>query len=345
MDSRTVRVSVIIPHWNGIEVLAECLESLTRSTYTDLEIIVVDNASTDGSQAWLKTNYPAVRLIENESNFGYAGGCNRGAEAAAGDFLVFLNNDTIQDPSWLKPLVARLDSDSKIAAVQPKLRNYYRRDLFDYAGGAGGAMDVFGFPFARGRVFTHQETDDGQYDNPQRIFWASGTAFMIRRDIFLAAGRFDETFFAHMEEIDLCWRIHMLGYSVWAEPASIVYHKNAVSLPMQSVRKLYLNHRNSLLMLLSNYSLPLTLYLAPMRLFLEGVAFVYALVIGEFNHCIGILKALGWLVTHPHIILRKRRKVKTIKIQKDARIMEQLYAGSLVVAYYILRKKTYRVIA
>ena len=260
MTDSTPIVSIIIPHWNGIDVLSECIDSLKGSTFDSFEIIVSDNASSDGSQAWIVENHPDVILLENDNNYGYAGGCNRGVNVAKGEFILFLNNDTIQNPNWLDPLIDRMKGDESIAAIQPKILNYYNRKIFDYAGGSGGHLDLFCFPFARGRVFLNQEEDLGQYDNAKRCFWASGTAMIVRKDLFKAAGKFDETFFAHMEEIDLCWRFQAMGYEVWAEPRSVVYHKNAVSLPMHTHRKYYLNHRNSLLMLFGNYSIPVAFY-------------------------------------------------------------------------------------
>ncbi|MBT7118370.1 MAG: glycosyltransferase family 2 protein, partial [Candidatus Marinimicrobia bacterium] len=227
-------VSIIIPHWNGIDVLSECIESLKKSTLPSFEIIVSDNASSDGSQAWIKENHPDIILLENDKNYGYAGGCNYGSNIAKGEFLLFLNNDTIQDPNWLQPLVDQMKSDESIAAIQPKILNYYNRKIFDYAGGSGGHLDLFCFPFARGRVFLEQEKDSGQYDDAQKCFWASGTAMLVRKKTFFAAGKFDETFFAHMEEIDLCWRFQAMGFQVWSEPKSVIYHKNAVSLPMHT---------------------------------------------------------------------------------------------------------------
>ena len=254
MPGSKLMVSIIIPHWNGIDVLSECLESLKKTRYSDFEIIVVDNASSDGSARWIKDNHPDIVLVENEENYGYAGGCNRGAAIAKGDYVVFLNNDTVHDQHWLEPLISRMESDRNIAAVQPKILNYFQRDLFDYAGGAGGHMDIFCFPFTRGRMFLDQEVDKSQYDTAETCFWASGTAMVVRKDEFNKAGRFDEIFFAHMEEIDLCWRFHAMGFQVWSEPKSVVFHKNAVSLPMYSHQKYYLNHRNSQLMLFGNYN-------------------------------------------------------------------------------------------
>ena len=210
---------------------------MKQSNYDSFEIIIVDNASSDGSQEWIKANHSDIILIENDQNYGYAGGCNRGAEQANGKYILFLNNDTIQDPNWLRPLLNKLERNDSIVAIQPKILNYYQKNIFDYAGGAGGHMDVFCYPFARGRIFLEQEEDQGQYNEAESCFWTSGTAMMVRKDIFFEAGKLDEIFFAHMEEIDLCWRFQAMGYEVWVEPKSVVYHKNAVSLPMHTHRK------------------------------------------------------------------------------------------------------------
>ena len=333
-------VSVVIPHWNGVEVLSECLESLSETKYPNMEIIVVDNASTDGSPDWVSLNFPQVKLIENDQNYGYAGGCNRGAKTAEGEYLVFLNNDTIQDHHWLAGLVDFMNLNSNVAAVQPKILDFFERTKFDYAGGAGGWLDILGFPFARGRVFLEQERDNGQYDKMRPIFWASGTAIMVRKSDFETAGGFDEIFFAHQEEIDLCWNFHLMGKEIWAIPNSTIYHKNAVTLPMFTRMKQYLNHRNSYLMVLSNYSLPITLYLAPIRFTLELVAALYAIVRLDLNHLLGIIQAQLWILFHPHVIIHRRKKVKQVRKIKDKKIFKRLYWGSVVLDYYIRRKKT-----
>ena len=341
MTDSTPIVSIIIPHWNGIDVLSECIDSLKGSTFDSFEIIVSDNASSDGSQAWIVENHPDVILLENDNNYGYAGGCNRGVNVAKGEFILFLNNDTIQNPNWLDPLIDRMKGDESIAAIQPKILNYYNRKIFDYAGGSGGHMDLFCFPIARGRVFLNQEEDLGQYDNAKRCFWASGTAMIVRKDLFKAAGKFDETFFAHMEEIDLCWRFQAMGYEVWAEPRSVVYHKNAVSLPMHTHRKYYLNHRNSLLMLFGNYSIPVSFYVGFIRLILEFTALGYAIVKMDWNHVTGILRSLGWILIHPITILRKRSRFNQIRKMRDRDIMGAMTKTSVVLAHYLSGKKTY----
>ena len=258
-------VSIIIPHWNGIDVLSECIDSLNNTKYSNFEIIVVDNASSDDSVKWINNNHPKINIVENDQNYGYAGGCNRGIKTSKGDYIVFLNNDTIHEKNWLSNLVSFMNNHPDCAAVQPKILNYYERDKFDYAGGSGGHMDLLCYPFARGRLFLEQEIDNKQYDDDTQCFWASGTAIMVRKKYFLEVEKFDENFFAHMEEIDLCWKLQLKGYKVYVNPKSVVYHKNAVSLPMTSLKKFMLNHRNSIIMLLSNYKLFTTLYLFPIR--------------------------------------------------------------------------------
>ncbi len=341
------RISIIIPHFNGVEVISECLESLQQVINTDLvpEIIMVDNASIDDSVTVVKERFPAVRIIRSETNRGYAGGCNLGVEAAVGDYLLFLNNDTIHESDWIESLAELLDSDPDLAAVQPKILNYYDRDLFDYAGGSGGAMDVLGYPFARGRLFMHQEPDTGQYDDAKEIFWASGTAVMVRKQLFVEAGGFDELFFAHMEEIDLCWRFHLMGYRVMCQPRSVIYHKNAVTLSMYSRKKYYLNHRNSIIMIWANYSLPTAVYLFAFRYFLEWIALGYSLTKWDWAHIGGIIQAHTWLLFHPHLICRKRRRVKQVRRLKDRQVMIKMYRGSAVLAHYLGGRKTYREMA
>ena len=334
-------VSIIIPHWNGIDVITECLESLQKATYPNFEVIIVDNNSSDDSVNYLRKNFPKVIIFENKQNEGYAGGCNRGSEIAKGEYILFLNNDTVHQPNWIEPLVSLLKENPRIAAVQPKLLNYYQKNLFDYAGGAGGMMDIFVFPFARGRIFNEQEIDSNQYNSKETIFWSSGTAFLVRKNVFEKAGKFDELFFAHMEEIDLCWRFHLLGYDVSSEPNSVVHHKNAVSLPLYTEKKYYLNHRNSLIMLLTNYSLPLAIYVLPIRWTLDIIAIIYAILMGDWKHVKGIIKAHAWIVFHPRILCRKRIKVKALRTEKDKTILRKMYRESIVFAHYILRKNRY----
>ena len=334
-------VSIVIPHWNNVDVLSECLESILNTDFENFETIVVDNASTDNSVASVRSNYPNVKLIENDKNYGYAGGCNIGAEAASGDFLIFLNNDTVQEKDWISNLIRTINSDDKIAAVQPKILNYYDRNVFDYAGGSGGHMDIYCFPFARGRIFSFQENDEGQYNNKEKCFWSSGTCFMVRRELFQKSGGFDESFFAHMEEIDLCWRLYAMGFEVWVEPDSVVYHKNALTLPMYSHKKYYLNHRNSLLMLLGNYSIKNIFLIGIPRLILEKIACLYSILMLDWRHFTAILRSLFWIIFHPNVIMKKRKSFSKIRTITDKKIMENMMQSSIVIKYYLLKKQAY----
>ena len=334
-------VSIVIPHWNNVDVLSECLESISETDFENFETIVVDNASTDNSVAWVRSNYPDVKLIENDKNHGYAGGCNIGAAAANGTYLIFLNNDTVQDRNWISNLIKVMNSNNNIAAVQPKILNYHDRNIFDYAGGAGGHMDIYCFPFARGRIFSFQENDEGQYNEKEKCFWSSGTCFMIRRELFQKAGGFDENFFSHMEEIDLCWRLYAMGFEVWVEPDSVVYHKNALTLPMYSHKKYYLNHRNSLLMLLGNYSIKNIFLIGIPRLILEKLACMYSILMLDWRHFTAILRSLIWIFSHPNVIMKKRKNFSKIRTIADQNIMENMMQSSIVVKYYLLKKQAY----
>ena len=341
MSEYNVRVSVIIPHWNGIDILSECISSLINTKHDSYEIIVVDNASTDGSQSWVKNTYPQIKLIENDKNYGYAGGCNVGALEAEGNYLVFLNNDTTQDPDWIQNLENFMKKDKMIAAVQPKVLNYFNQNIFDYAGGSGGYMDKFCFPYARGRIFSKQEQDIGQYNDSKQCFWSSGTAFMVRKKLFFKAGQFDKHFFSHMEEIDLCWRLQAMGFQIWVEPNAVVYHKNALSMPMHSHRKYYFNHRNSLLMLFGNYSLKNTLILGFGRTILEFIALGYSTLSLNWKQAIAIIRSLLYIISHLDIIIKKRRKMKAIRIKKDEYIMKNILKKSLVINYYLRGVRVY----
>lgn len=339
------RVSVVIPHWNNYPVLKECLVSLTETSWSNLEVIIVDNGSHDGSPDLVEKDFPQFKVFRNEKNEGYAGGCNRGSELATGEYILFLNNDTVHDPDWIDRLVLAIESQANIAAVQPKILNYFNRENFDYAGGAGGHLDIFAFPVSEGRVFTEIEKDFGQYDKKTPIFWSSGTGFLIRKDAFFAMGKFDETFFAHMEEIDLCWRLHLAGYDVLSCPDAKIYHRNAATLPMYTHKKYYLNHRNSLLMTLANYNLATALYLYPLRVGLEALAAFYALVKMDFPHFTAVIRAQLWLLTHPVTVIRKRKRVKRLRKVNDRFLMKKMIRKPVVFEYYLFRKKTWKEIS
>ena len=243
------RTAVVILNWNGRQHLEQFLPSVVAHTPQQVRIIVADNGSTDDSVAFLAQHYPAIEIIRLERNYGFAEGYNRALEQVDAEFFILLNSDVEVTAGWVEPLVATLTNNRSVAAVAPKLRSYGNRDHFEYAGAAGGYIDVLGYPFCRGRILSTLEQDNGQYDTAQEVFWASGAAFCCRADVFRMLGGFDADFFAHMEEIDLCWRMQLQGYKIMVEPHSTVYHLGGGTMPNESPRKLYLNYRNNLSML------------------------------------------------------------------------------------------------
>ena len=245
-------VTVIIVSWNALPVIQQCLPSVAKTRWQDLELVVADNASTDHTADWVKSKFPQVRVIRHPENWLFSRGNNEAIRQTRGDYVVLLNNDVEVPPNWLEPLVALAESDEQIAAIQPKIMQFNNRGQFEYAGAAGGFLDRLGYPFARGRIFAHLEPDHGQYDASIDLDWASGAALLLRRSALERSGLLDEQFDMHMEEIDLCWRLRRMGYRITIAPQSQVYHMGGASLPVQSPRKLYYNVRNSLIMLHKN---------------------------------------------------------------------------------------------
>ena len=336
------RISVIIPHYNNKDILYNCIYSLHKATYNNYQIIVVDNNSTDNSVEEVKKSFPAIKILKSKKNLGYAGGCNIGAEVAKSDYLLFLNNDTVHNHDFIEPLVKLLDDNPSIASVQPKIMNMDKKH-FDYAGASGGYIDYLVFPYSRGRIFNSIEQDHNQYNDKKEIFWASGACFLTRKSIFDSLGGFDEKLFAHMEEIDFHWKIHMINMSVYVEPKSIIYHKGGATLNYKSSQKLYLNHRNSLILLLTNYSLSLSLYLFPIKIILEIISSIKELLcfrlINFFNH----YKAILWIIFNFNFLVKRRKKNKMIRKISDKILFEKdlILSRSIVYLYFILRIKKY----
>lgn len=243
-----LKTKVVILNWNGSELLSRFLPKVVESVPAWASVVVADNGSTDSSREVVE-GIPGVEWLPLGENYGFAEGYNRALKDMEGDVFVLLNSDVEPRKGWLEPLVERLESDENVAAVQPKILSYDNPTMFEYAGAAGGFLDRYGYPFCRGRVMNTVEEDRGQYDEPQRVFWASGACMAIRAEAWRKAGGLDGSFFAHMEEIDLCWRLQLLGYEIWAEPAAEVLHIGGGTLPNNSPRKIYLNFRNSLSML------------------------------------------------------------------------------------------------
>jgi len=336
-------VSVIIPHHNNSKILIECISSLTKSTFKKLEIIVVNNASTDSSCDEIIKLFPNVIIKESDTNLGYAGGCNLGSQIAKGEYLLFLNNDTIVEKECIEKLVVKLEEDNKISSVQPKIININQKSYFDYAGASGGFIDYLVFPFTRGRIFNTIEKDEGQYDEPIKIFWASGACFLTRKNIFKKVHGFDNDLFAHMEEIDYHWKCHLIDCEVWVEPKSVLYHHGGKTLPMNSSKKLYLNHRNSMLLLLSNYSFLYSSLFFLLRLPLEIISSIKELLNFKLKHFLNHYLALVWLLSHPHTIIKRRSLMNKIRNVQDADIFIKniILKKSIVMNYFLFRKKKY----
>ena len=330
-------VSVVIPHYGGYKVLSECLNSLLKSTYPNIEVLLVDNGSPDDSISLVREEFPSIFIISSPTNRGFAGGCNFGTGHAKGKYILILNNDTIHEHNWIEPLVKLMEDDKKIASVQPKIKNYHKQDYFDYAGGSGGYMDWLCFPFARGRIFDTIEKDQGQYENSQKIFWASGTAFLTRKSLFEKLNGFDEILFAHMEEIDYHWKSQLLGYEVWVEPASIISHHGGVTLPKSSPTKTYLNHRNSLILLFTNTSIEKMIVAVFPRMTLEFLAVVREIFRFKWNHATAIIKAWLWIIIHPSYLFRRRANINCLSLDKPVILFQE----SIVLAYYLRGKKNF----
>jgi hypothetical protein len=331
-------LSIIIPHLKGVEIIRDCLQSIFQSTFQDFEVILIDNASTDGSREMVTSEFPRVRQIRLPENHGYAGGCNVGIRESEADFVLLLNDDTILEPNALECLIEAMEGNPQVAGAQPKLLNIQQRDHFDYAGACGGLMDIFGFPFAFGRTFMSLEEDNGQYDTPSQIFWACGTCAVFRRKAILEVGLLDEDFFAHMEEIDLAWRLHLAGYSLVRVPRAVVYHYSGHTLPNTERRKMYLNHRNSIMCLVKNYSAASLVWILPLRIILEWGIIVVSFLRGDFRRGPAALQVqLGM----PALLLRSLRKRKaTQKVRRtdDRQIMRKMYRGSVVIQHFLFRK-------
>lgn len=245
--------AIVILNWNGIEMLKKYLPLLVeRTTSPGAFIVVADNGSEDGSLDWVKSMFPTVRTVALDRNYGFTGGYNRALRLIDADYYVLLNSDIEVSEGWLDPLVSFMEEHPEVGVCQPKLLSISDRSRFEYAGAAGGFIDYFGYPFCRGRILSNLEEDEGQYDAPKECFWATGACMMVRSSLYHHIGGLDESFFAHMEEIDFCWRAKALGYQVWCIPASKVWHVGGGTLPNESPRKLYLNYRNNLLMLYKN---------------------------------------------------------------------------------------------
>lgn len=324
-------IAVVILNWNGKKLLEEFLPSVVKYS-EEATIYIADNASTDDSISFLRTNYPNLKIIQNKGNFGYARGYNEALKSVEEDIYVLVNSDIEVTKDWLIPAIKLFDNDPKTAILQPKILDYKNKTHFEYAGAAGGFIDKYGFPFCRGRIFETIEEDKGQYNTDIDLFWASGACFFIRKEIYRDLGGFDEDFFAHQEEIDLCWRAFNKNYKVRFCSDSVVYHVGGATLTTGSPRKTFLNFRNSLWMMIKNLPATKLIPILFIRMVLDGIAGIRFLVKGEFKHLFAILKAHLYFYLKLFYFLNKRESKQYRNYYKT---------NSIIYLYYITKGKIF----
>ena len=330
-------VAVVILNWNGKKFLEQFLPPLKRSTYPNMRIIVADNGSTDDSIPFLEKFYPDIEILPNPQNDGFALGYNIALKQVESDIYVLLNSDVEVTPGWIEPVIKLMMSNAQIGACQPKILAWSDHESFEYAGGAGGWIDRYGYPFCRGRIFEHCEKDEGQYDSSEPIFWASGAAMFVKSSVFHEMGGFDPYFFAHQEEIDLCWRMQHAGYSVYACPQSVVFHVGGGTLPQGNARKIFLNFRNNLIMLTKNMGPFERIWKIPYRMGLDILSAWKNLLIGEITYFRSVARAHFAYVTW---LLTERRK--SVRPEKKSRHFSGLYPGNVVWMHFFKGINTFK---
>ena len=329
-------VAIVLLNWNGKKFLEQFLPALVQCTYPGVQIIVADNGSTDDSIAFLEHDYPEIQVLSNPSNEGFAKGYNTALGKVKADIFVLLNSDIEVTPGWIEPVVSLMSQNPRIAACQPKILAWADHKSFEYAGGSGGWLDRYGYPFCRGRIFDYCETDNGQYDEAAPIFWASGAAMFVRSAVFRELGGFDPFFFAHQEEIDLCWRMQHSGYLIYACPESVVYHVGGGTLPQGNPRKIFLNFRNNLIMLYKNLGVFEKCWKIPYRIGLDALSAWKNLFKGETAYFKAVIKAhtafLSWFFFH------QKESLFPVKRSKS---FAGLYPGNVVWMHFFRGIKTF----
>lgn len=328
-------IAVIILNWNGHDLLNEYLPQVVATTDSAVaDIIVADNGSTDNSVELLKTKFPEVKLLQFDTNHGFAQGYNLAIEQTQYKYTILLNSDVATAPGWITPLYEYMEANSNVGACQPKLLAYKQKDAFEYAGASGGFIDRNGYPYCRGRIFGTVEKDHGQYDDVISVFWATGAALMIRSQVYLTAGGLDKDFFAHMEEIDLCWRVLLMGYDIKVVPQSVAYHLGGGSLPASNPRKTYLNFRNNLLMLHKNLPDATRNRKLFVRRLLDTIAWAKFMTTFDLKNANAILKA--------HNDFRSMRKRYTSHPDVDLLDQRNDTHRNIIVDYYLRGRKTWK---
>jgi len=333
------KISVVILNWNGRKFLEQFLsDTITHSLSHECDVIVADNGSTDDSCEYIKEKHTRVRVIELGKNHGFAGGYNEALKNIDSEYFVLLNSDIEVSPGWLTDIIAYMDKHTEVAVCQPKILSYNDKKRFEYAGAAGGYIDKYGYPFCRGRIMSVTEEDIGQYDDIKQIFWASGACMFIRATAWKESGGFDPDFFAHMEEIDLCWRLNAAGKKIMYLPSSVVYHIGGGTLPYNSPSKIYYNFRNNLFMLYKNLPADRLNNIILKRMCLDGIAALRFLLTFNINAFLNVIKAHIYYYRHMKVLKERRKAVMRSSLYyPDNLIMNK----SLVFSFYIKRKKTY----
>ena len=335
-----IKTAVVILNWNGKNLLEKFLPSVQKfSNSEDIEIIVADNCSDDESVKYLKEYFPNIRIISLDKNYGFAAGYNRSLKQVDAKYFVLLNSDVEVTENWINPVIQLLDNDESIAAVMPKIRAFNNKTYFEYAGAAGGFIDEYGFPFCRGRLFDNVEKDNTQYDDESEIFWASGAALFVRSDLYLQTGGLDEDFFAHMEEIDFCWRMKNMGYKILYTSKSTVYHVGGASLSKFNPFKTYLNFRNNLFLLYKNLPSDKLIKTLFIRLIIDKIAAFKFLLSLEFGNFWAVIKAY-----YSFFMMRKKFRIKRnlLLLEYKSYHHKEIYNGSIVYDFFIRKIKTFK---
>lgn len=339
MQKDNKKVAVVILNWNGAGLMEQFLPSVIAYSPSEVaEVVVADNGSTDNSIAMLQEKFPSVRIIRLDNNYGFAEGYNQALRQIDNEYTVLLNSDVEVTPGWLDAPLAAMDADATIAAAQPKIRAQRNKEYFEYAGAAGGYMDIYGYPYCRGRVLHIVEKDEGQYDTPADILWATGACLFVRTAVYKEAGGLDAGFFAHQEEIDMCWRLRSRGYRLVCTPQSVIYHVGGATLNVESPRKTFLNFRNNLLMLYKNLPEKDLAHVMRVRFWLDYIAATKFLLCGHWCNAQAVYKARKEFFEMKPLYLPKRRE----NLEKTTlATIPELMRSSLIVAFYLKGKKIY----
>ncbi|PTQ96941.1 hypothetical protein C8P68_104435 [Mucilaginibacter yixingensis] len=337
--NNTPKVAIVILNWNGLKYLQQFLPSVMTTTWSNLEIVVGDNASTDDSVVFLKSQYPQIKIVQNDANYGFTGGYNRVLQHVEADYLILLNSDIEVTPNWIEPVIEMMEADDTIAAAAPKIKAYHQKTHFEHAGAAGGFIDSYGYPFCRGRIFYEVEEDKGQYNQSGEVFWATGAALFIKKECWDAAGGFDERFFAHMEEIDLCWRLKNMNYRIMYCAESEVYHVGGGTLDKENPFKTYLNFRNNLLLLKKNLPWGRSVVTISVRFWLDLLAIMRFMGEGKRKDAWAVSRA------HQNFVRNMFKREQSLKNKHGViphhSTLFGMYKHNIVWEFFVKKKKAF----